>query len=65
MVELLLARDDANPDPKDFKRGRRPLSWVLRIDRVSVATRRLVQVQLDRPQLNEAASGSEVGQMGI
>jgi hypothetical protein len=34
---------------------------VLRVGRVSVSIRRLVQVQLGRPQLNEAASGSKAG----
>jgi Heterokaryon incompatibility protein (HET) len=36
-------------------------SDLLRVGRVSVSIRRLVQVQLGRPQLNEAASGSKAG----
>jgi hypothetical protein len=34
---------------------------LLRIGRASVSIRRLVQFQLGRPQLNEAASGSKAG----
>jgi hypothetical protein len=38
---------------------------VLRIGRVSVATRQLVQVQLGYAQLNEVASGGKVGRRYI